>query len=122
MKTIVAAVICTVLLGLTIAGTHAAEQMPDEMIVAMALSKSVCGGNTGKPCPGQGPVTAPPLTPAPKPSPAPVLPQAAPMTVPQQPAPSSTVPPAPITAVVPSVPAMSTAPASTAVTPSSTGM
>ena len=49
-------VVCAVLLGFTWAGSIiAAEQRPDEMIVAMASSKSICGGNTGRACPGTAP-------------------------------------------------------------------
>src|SRR5207253_5673652 len=56
-----------------------------------ASFKSVCGGNTGRPCPGTAPATVPPITPpvsaAPKPSPAPTpapstTPTAAPSTTP----------------------------------------
>ena len=84
MKMILA-VMFTVLVSLTVAGSaSAAEQRPDEMIVAMASFKSVCGGNTGRPCPGTAPATVPPVTPpvsaAPKPSPAPATPQTPPLT------------------------------------------
>src|SRR5438094_925611 len=58
------AVVCAVLIGLTWAGSIiAAEQRPGEMIVAMASSKSICGGNTGRACPGTAPATVPPVTP-----------------------------------------------------------
>ena len=47
------AVMCAVLLGLTWADSIiAAEARPGEIIVAMASSKTVCGGNTGRACPG----------------------------------------------------------------------
>ena len=113
----------TVLVSLTVAGSsYATEQLPDEMIVAMASSKSVCGGNTGKACPGTAPASTPPMAaspviPAPKPAPAPVQQQAAPVTVPQQLAPSVTIPTAPITPVVPSAPVAVTPPASTVTPP-----
>src|SRR5439155_9761362 len=70
MKTILAAMMCAVLLGLTYDdSSYAAEQMPDEILVAMASSKSVCGGNTGRPCLGDAPLVAPAVPPkAPAPS------------------------------------------------------
>src|SRR5437879_4984444 len=74
LNTQLLAVGCAVLLGVTIGGSPAAaEQRPDEMIVAMASSKSICGGNTGRLCPGSAPVATPPVAaspviPAPKPS------------------------------------------------------
>ena len=127
MKTVLGAMMCAALLGLAFADSYAAEQRPDEMIVAMASSKTVCGGNTGKACPGTAParvsppVATTPAIPAPKPLPAPVPQQPAPVTVPQQLAPSSTVPSAPTTAVVPSAPVAST-PLAATVTPSTTGL
>ena len=86
--------LCGVLLSFTMAAPQAAaEHRSNEILVAMASSKSVCGGNTGKACPGTAPATvsppvaASPVIPAPKPAPAPVQQQPAPITVPQQPAP-----------------------------------
>src|SRR5438105_9056252 len=55
------------------------------MIVAMASSKNVCGGNTGRACPDNAPVATPPVTaaptiPSPKPSPAPTPSSSSPST------------------------------------------
>src|SRR5207253_5129143 len=79
LKNQLLAALCAALLGLTWTGSIiAAEQPSDEILVAMASFKSVCGGNTGRACPGPAPVTAPPpvaaspVIPAPKPSPAPI--------------------------------------------------
>ena len=69
----------TVLITITVAGSaYAAEQSPNEILVAMASFKSVCGGNTGRPCPGAAPAPVLPVTPpvsaSPKLSPAPATP------------------------------------------------
>ena len=115
----------TVMVSLTVVGSsYATEQLPDEMIVAMASSKSVCGGNTGRACPGTAPVPTPPVAaspviPAPKPLPAPVPQQPAPVTVPQQPAPvTAPQPPAPVT--TPPIPAPVTTPLVSTPTPAPT--
>jgi galactose oxidase-like protein len=93
------AAMCAVLLGFTFAGSaYAAERLPGEMIVAMASSRSVCGGNTGKPCPGTAPAPTPPVAaspviPAPKPLPTPATPTpTAPTTAPST-TPTTTVTP-----------------------------
>jgi len=65
MKTIFA-VMCAVLVGVTYAGSPAAaEQKPEEMVVAMAYLRNICGGNTDKACPGNAPVATPPVAVAP---------------------------------------------------------
>ena len=122
MKMILARVF-TVLVSLTVAeSASAAEQLPEEMIVAMASSKSVCGGNTGKACPGDAPVAppaaslkapAPPVSvPAPA-SPTVVVPAPAPRTVLSPVTPAPVPSPAPVPAPAPvtiSKPAVPTAP------------
>ena len=111
-------VVCAVLLGVTWTGSIiAAEQRPGEMIVAMASSKTVCGGNTGRACPGTAPAPTPPVAaspviPAPKPSPTPPAPTPAPSTTPT-PALSPTLTPAPPAAVLSPGPASVPAPAPT---------
>ena len=73
------AVMYAALLGFTCAGSISAAE-PDEMLVAMASFKSVCGGNTGRLCPGTAPTPVPPplaaspVIPAPKPLPTPAPP------------------------------------------------
>src|SRR5437016_2730125 len=63
MKTILAAM-CAILVGVTYAGSPAAaDQKPEEMVVAMGSLRNICGGNTGRPCPGQPPVVVPPVMP-----------------------------------------------------------
>jgi len=63
---IMLAVMCAVLVGVTYAGSPAAaDQKPEEMVVAMGYLRNICGGNTGKACPGNAPVAAPPVAVAP---------------------------------------------------------
>jgi hypothetical protein len=97
MKTTFVAM-CAVLLALTVTGSPSATE-PNEILVAMASSRSICGGNTGRPCPAEVPVAAPPVAaspviPAPKPSltptPAPTpAPAPTPVTAAPSPPPSS---------------------------------
>ena len=50
----------TVMVSLTVVGSaYASEQLPEQILVAMASPKTVCGGNTGTACPGDVPVAAP---------------------------------------------------------------
>ena len=100
LKKQVVAIVCAVLLGLTVAGSLSAAQ-PEEIVVAMASTKSICGGNTGKACPGTAPVppaAASPVIPAPKPSPAPTAPTPSPVTATPVPSPAPLPAPAPVTA------------------------
>ena len=109
------AILCAVLLGLTWVGSVIAAETTHEILVAMASFKNVCGGNTGKVCPGTTPATptppvaASPVIPAPKPLPTPVTP-APPASTPA-PSPAPTLPS--VTTAVPP-PSLTTTPTPTA--------
>jgi Kelch motif protein len=113
MRRTLFAVLVAVLLGPNVAiSPSAAEQRPGEMIVAMASSKSICGGNTGKVCPGTAPALTPPVAaspviPAPKPplttvTPTPPASTTAPVPAPTLP--SVTTPVSPLSPTISSVP------------------